>query len=430
MQWPERFIYVCNATQASIVNILPLVHAGIERVAEVFIFCGAPNIEHLDDRLKREAIDPALRLVKSIEELASKQSNPPKVHIRFGDDSKFFDWANQMGLICFDARQISLPVLYNLTGGRKPMSIGGIIGGKSQPLLLNVAGSPLRVEFLLEERQIEAKRHAEVSLDSYLAAYNLIETDEDGRSRSEKYYVGNAAIIDAFATRLLSHEIPLISIMMNVTRDLIDAKGKLAGPKEYIFDTLNLADHVRAAFEEAVSELAKLKGLQLTLDENGKTIGFTISNYNVARLIRGGWLEAAIFNRLKRIARARNDVSVFANVKLAFKSVSTRLTAAEIDVALMIGSQLHLVEAKTAGFVGKEAKKGNERSLAQTESIKRLLLGQFGTSIVVNPRESEKELDQQGNFTRRAREGGIHLLLGPSALDDLEKEFQALLELR
>jgi len=61
-QWPERFVYVCNASRASLVNILPMVHAGIDRIEELVIFCGARSLHSKDANEIAEAIDPANRL--------------------------------------------------------------------------------------------------------------------------------------------------------------------------------------------------------------------------------------------------------------------------------------------------------------------------------------------------------------------------------
>jgi hypothetical protein len=80
----KRFIYVCNATQAAVVNALPIVHAGLDRIAEVVIFCGAPKDIHIpDSRHTREAIEPANHLEAAIIKMAC--GNGLSVERRYGD---------------------------------------------------------------------------------------------------------------------------------------------------------------------------------------------------------------------------------------------------------------------------------------------------------------------------------------------------------
>jgi hypothetical protein len=37
VEWPETVIYVCSATQGAIVNTMPIIYAGIERIAKVYV---------------------------------------------------------------------------------------------------------------------------------------------------------------------------------------------------------------------------------------------------------------------------------------------------------------------------------------------------------------------------------------------------------
>jgi hypothetical protein len=48
LEWPEKFVYVCAATQGAIVNTLPICYAGIERIARVYVLCGASGIQMED----------------------------------------------------------------------------------------------------------------------------------------------------------------------------------------------------------------------------------------------------------------------------------------------------------------------------------------------------------------------------------------------
>ena len=71
--WPERFIYVCNAGRAALVNALPLIHAGLDRVARVVVFCGADGPDTLNAAARAEAVDPALRLEGCLTEWTARR---------------------------------------------------------------------------------------------------------------------------------------------------------------------------------------------------------------------------------------------------------------------------------------------------------------------------------------------------------------------
>jgi hypothetical protein len=66
IDWPEKFIYVCSAGEAAIVNTLPLAHAGPDRVVEAFVLCGVKDREKATSTERTHALEPTDRLVAMI----------------------------------------------------------------------------------------------------------------------------------------------------------------------------------------------------------------------------------------------------------------------------------------------------------------------------------------------------------------------------
>ena len=128
-EWPERFVYVTSATGASVVNVLPLVHAGIERVAKVILFCGVAKQRSKDAVDRREATDPAehfAKLVKSMHAEAALagagegHNRPvPEVLTRQGLIDDVGVWQEALDWAIGEAKAMDLPLLFNVTGGTR-----------------------------------------------------------------------------------------------------------------------------------------------------------------------------------------------------------------------------------------------------------------------------------------------------------------------
>lgn len=197
-EWPSKFVYVCNASQAAIVNVLPIAHAGMERISEIVVLCGARSANVDDPQLRREAIEPADRLEQFIRLFASSPAVVPKVSRRFGDAGRFSEWTKHMEEIERKAHRQGLRLVYNMTGGTKPMGIGACLafrGAKSPPVLVYVAGNPLRTEFIDGTTQIEAPRQSELNIAQYLASYGITEVDPAEREANEQFYRAHQAQI-------------------------------------------------------------------------------------------------------------------------------------------------------------------------------------------------------------------------------------------
>lgn len=414
--WPDKFVYVCSATQAAIVNALPIVHAGIERVSKIVIFCGAEDHITKDARLIREVIEPARLLQSAISDFSEGITVPTECI--YENAFSLAAWTKHMRAVVKSASSEGLQVVYNLTGGTKIMSIGGLTGGRNMPTLVYVSGAPLRTEFLVNDQQIEAPRAGELSLRQYLSLYGVKEDLADRKQRNEQaiLFRHHRSQILTFAD-LMSRAAVFSRLLRNAT-DRLFQKNYVSGEPTDIFVRGDIGDVPNGLFEA----LLKLNGIPGFSFNETPEMSLNVTNERAARFLRGGWLEAALFLSIETECAGRNDVEVANNVAIRFASAPEQTGVrdiGELDVAVMVRSQLHIVEAKTGGFSAKASRENAEQSIAQIDVLKRHLLGQFGRCIAVNPTEQLDTLaGRSGDFVKRAENSGIELALGPTAIAD------------
>jgi hypothetical protein len=414
--WPRNFVYVCSVGQGAVVNALPLVHAGLDRVAKVVVFCGASDPHTLDTTELNQAIKPMEQLTQIIH-----QWRPDlPVERRYGDPDSMADWHQRMEEF---ARQATpdRPVVFNLTGGRKQMSLGAFAAMLGAPAnagrLIFVSGRPLHVDFVdvatLESSPAPA--HEELTLPQYLSFYGIREIEPEAREWVVQSHRERAAVVGQFAKAIMPQA--------KVLQAIIDKAAKVRVPSGDNSFTPGLIDPwttgrgkggERAAAAAAMRLLAGHAGLTKAKNDSGQPIVHA-ETIDGVKLLRGGWMETLLYNRLSRYFKGRNDVSLVPNVKVSLGEGADEI--GEFDIAVMIRSQLHIVEAKVAHFAEQD-RGGSAKALAQIDKWKGMMLGQFGRVIVVQPRQTVEELElARSSFLARARKSGADLALGPRAIE-------------
>lgn len=430
--WPDRFVYVCSATQAAVVNVLPLVHAGVGRVQEMVVLLGSANPQSRDPTTLREAIAPEERL----RAFARRHGIAMREQKLAGDPDGLADWKDHVAAVA--ARlPAGCHLVFNITGGRKQMSMGALIGwleaDAASRHLCAVSGNPLKVEFhsIDGATRTIAPRAGELDLEGYLQSYGYRELAAAERAQVEALFRRAARPIAAFAEVLLAQGQWLVPLLRRAVQERLPDDGRrfLPGPVDpWLVDGGNQRN--RETLADALHALDGVAGLRADTNRAGQRI-LQATHREGARLLNGGWLEAELFNRLERRLAGRPHVSVAANVRLAFdlaEAADAKAELGELDVAVMVGSQLHVLEAKTGHFGGKGQMAG-ERAFGQVEQLKRSLLGQFGRLLLVQSRETDETLAAgDGAFPDRARGAGIDLLLGPDAVAKAEARVERLVD--
>jgi hypothetical protein len=402
MEWPRRFIYVYSASQGMVVAAKPLIDAGRSRVARIVQFIGAATGERQNTRDQREAAGPARQFSDWVANTFG--SHPPKIDPRHGDAQVIEDWVKHALEVCSQGSD-ELPVVMNITGGTTPMKLGMLTVRSPHRRLVLVHGSPLRTEFIVDRNQFVAPTHGELSLAEYLGLYGLHELPEHNAER-----IRYEAIVDKFEDQI-----------RHFSKRLLGGGGRVAEhfrrEVDDLFDRKNndrfkpgfLSRH-NGVIRNLVEVLDGWPGIRL--DPDG---GCFVETEAAGRFLRGRWLEAYLFLMLRSRYAGWNGVEVATGVRLQYLSSTTHVAElGELDVAVMIGGQLHAIEAKT-GTLSSRLQSGKfEQSVAKVEQLKRKLMSQHGQYMICATAEDASSV-RHGDFGKRCADAGIALFLGPIA---------------
>jgi hypothetical protein len=412
--WPDRFVYVCSAGRAGVVNALPIAHAGVGRIAAVYILCGAANEDDTAGSSASEALGPARHLSGLL--LGWDCALP--VQNRYGDPDQFQPWIEHLKDI--GRRHPDLPLVFNVTGGRKQMSIGGILGWQATrrdgSLLLSVPGAALRVETfgesLGEVRTLPVRQ--ELSLADRLVVQGRSEHDPERRQLRQADYERAEDAIERFASFVLPKVASVAPVLNRAVRELLPPTGSRGTFTPGPLPIKGKQSWACQAARDALRAIVGIAGLERR--EVSGAEEFHATTEAGARLVQSGWLEAVLYLRLKRRFSGRSDIGVAANVEIDLPAPETKAgkaTANEIDVVVTHGSRLYLIEAKAG--VGDSAAK----SLEQVARLRRDLIGQYDRVILVVPRHTQQDLQHSsGGLISRARDAGTDLMLGRAAVDN------------
>ncbi|MGE4046217.1 MAG: DUF1887 family CARF protein [Acetobacteraceae bacterium] len=440
VEWPPRFIYVCNASRASLVNFLPVAHAGIESIDQAVIFCGASGPDTNDGNDRAEAVDPALRLARQLTRLSHDRLSLSQgsIQILYGSPVRVSAWDRKMRDLVTETAEpdgTGLPVVFNLKGGTKEMAIGGVLGlatAGARSFLVTVKDQYSLVECVRPGSQdILPVQGDDLDLERYLETYGFREHIDPDPGRSHQQRAVFEALcqaekerIQAFAACMLPSAPSLWPLLHNALKDVFQAEN--AGSDFTNSRPIPLPSPGNAhqtgtclQLEKALTALSGFPGLETDRNAAGNVTAFRITDAVAARFLTGGWLEATLYLALRDALGHRNDVTVAAGLALSPEDKPDDRET-ELDVAVIIGSQLIIIEAKCSVMTGHAAMRIGERSLPQVENNKRMLGGQVCRALIANPCITWPRLEhQKGAVIQRAQRGGIELFLGPTAVTDV-----------
>lgn len=414
-RWPEAIVYICKATQGAVVNVAPMFHAGLGNIVGLVVLCGAAGPGAAGADVEREALAPARRLAEIGRTVLNLPSD--RVLVRYGDPDSVLPWAAAMRDAAALAGELGAEGVFNLQGGRAAMTWGALMSWPEDgpPLrVFHLCGRPLRAMLVTTEDGETVEYPLQIadhlSMEMYLAIYGVRETNpEEGRS-SRSVYARRRKDIDLIYQRSIAAPQRLWALNDSLSKLAKDAKFplELKIPAKHI-------DAVKVLLQGTIFE-ERLRGPGLTFEEQREYA-----------LLAGVWLEGLVFTALSDALwsdadpRDVQDVSISCNIGLSFMRSGARF--GEIDVAIMKGDQLHLIEVKAVAGSGqiRELRKHLEKLV----SHKRQLLGQQGEAWLVAPFLSANIL-RDGDFERAAREAGVRLLTGPNAVPRLIEEIRAL----
>lgn len=414
--WPERFVYMCNATQGAPVNIVPMVNAGAGRVVGMAILVGLSNPDKPTNGDRSNALLPAERLRdygRSILGLDDKN-----MIILKGRTEYFSDWTDAFGKAAGLAKALNAAIVYNITGGSKPQAVGALLG---QPA--DRDGSPavsvISFGHDRQTRQLRIGASGQLSeellpvtegmtLDTFLLSVGFKENDSEGRKHNQTLIDKNHLAADAMEKQIAETSPALL-------RRLFAAFYKQVYNRDYRKDfTVNVASDCMDFFRPAIARLDK------THIENGGSI--SIGSRFDLEFLQGKWLEHVIYRRVTKLLAGRNDTEVACGVR--FGSGRGGNDFSDFDLAVVAGDRMDLVEAKA--YI---TAKGLHEAIAKLAHYREAVGGHAGAAWIVAPLLSKDQVSGAGMQTH-AKDAGIGLLYGNTALDDLDNALKRSLGLR
>lgn len=390
--WPERFIYVCNAGGAMIVNLAPLLHAGKEHVAGVMILQGLSNPKSPTGSDQTHSLWPSGRLNR----YATKVVGLPEERIRCfsGNGDLLSDWSSILNEAQAWAEELGIAdVVYNVSGGRKPCTLGALLGMRQSAAsvrvsLISVGQEPFDVRLIrlngnegaISENVLPVE--ARLSLDDYLTTYDFPERDKGDRLLRQsqaldasRFGQGILNWVDGPEREHAKWAISALHFAMGGDR------GR--GPKPpFDLKLSNIDDSkVRKNLSRALDKIGEIgfAGVRdVELLRDGETVaGLRVMSAAAQALLGGTWLEAAMYARLRDKIKHRLDVELAAGVNLpAADDVDT----GELDLVALHNDRLQIVEIKAWTVI-----KGLHGELAKLANRKMMLAGQRGPAWLVAP---------------------------------------------
>jgi len=425
--WPDSFVYICSAGKAQVANAGPLRNAGLDRVSRVIILCGTTDPASEDANTRRDAIDPKDRLVAWLEQQSASRLSVEggTIDVIYGDPFELQYWRKELRshLNAFVDPQAS--IVFNVKGGTKEMAIGGMSATDrhERRSIVTVRVNPNMVERIDSDTPGPLPATGGyLSFTEYLSLYGFrLESGTKGKGlRRERDWITDFC-------RSVAESVGSVPLILNrMIRAFFSNQNKRSFEPKIISADWGVIyaddwNRIQSAFQAMDGHL----GFKVERNADGIPQCYRIEQYSAVAFLQGGWLEAQLFLALDTAFAERNDVELRANVCLFDRTGGKRIT--EIDVAVMIRGQLHILEAKTGTMESAVGTENAERSLAQIATNKADLLGQMGGyAFVVNPTiDAVPEVVEQ-----RARSTGIGLILGASAVEEAVRKVRALLDAR
>lgn len=410
--WPERFVYMCNATQGAPVNIVPMVNAGAGRIVGMVILIGLSNPDKPTNGDRSNALLPAERLRdygRSILGLNDKDMIVLK-----GRTEYFSDWTNAFGTAADLAEELNAAIVYNITGGSKPQAVGALLG---QPAARDGSPAVSVISFGHDRRtrrlQIDPKGQLNedllpvaegMTLDTYLKSLGLKENAGEARrtKQSTMQHDNNAA--DAMEKLLAK------TGQFNLRRMFAGLYSPLYNKVVNGEISVVLKPESAGFFKPVILNLPNT-----TLDDVGTVI---IRSSDDLEFLQGKWLEHAIYTRVARLFTGRNDAEVASGVRFG-SGAGGNVDYSDFDLAVLSGDRLDLIEAKA--YINA---KGMHEAIEKLARYREIVGGHAGSAWIVAPLLDHGQLNKVEMLTH-AKDAGISLLFGKSALNTLESQIKA-----
>lgn len=432
--WPNGIYYVCNSGSGIVVNATPLVQAGADRIAGMQILCGVRNPRTPTPAEQRESIRPAKRLTAFARDRGIVVDDPI-----YGAPDSYAAWRHVLNEAAGRAGKLDATVVYNVTGGPRSVPLAAIIGAsnsvRASMVALAVSFRDRRCTQLMFDSsgaltgECTLPAHGRIGFAGLVTLYGYREQSPDERRRHEAFLDKHQRIADRVLAETNRRGGKSAVAALHWSMQFDAASGAIRGAAATPFCVA--VEALRAppdALRRVITAFDGLDGLNIVRGKAGRVL--RIETEAARRFVGGVWLEAAVFGSVRKVFR-RTRAEVVAGAVLAVEGRPPRSSNivpddTELDVAVVLDDQIHVIEAKAVTKTG-SAEHGRKFGdhIAKLVKIRQELGSQVMRSYLVAPLLSRSELER-GSFVERAEKQGVRLLYGRSALQLLGQELSKL----
>lgn len=381
---PDDFWYICNASQYQIANLVPLIALGVVRCSGAAILVGRSD-GGATDTDRTQSIEPASRLKAAIEALAFEAGEDIPVVEIGGDPHDEESWEEPIQRFLSERRPEF--IVYNYSGGTRATLLAGVFAflpGENRSSAI-VAYAPARPPGRKAQlRQIAPERHVldiegdwTLPLGAWCAlmGYRVVSTRDKVALRRELLTRRLAERVFEPSTDSLSvnDKLRILNLVFErVTKNCMPfANGEsLSWIKRSLRRNADAANDWLWACLEIVASAES--GLGRKRDGRWHSTNQGIS------YIKGGWFEEYVFLVTREFFA---DAGVGVHVGVDLQPDDRSSAHRDLDVAIMKGSQLHVLECKTGLWeraAGVDSSRVTPRTIRVLAEYRSALLGPYG----------------------------------------------------
>ena len=445
----ERFVYVCCATENQLINLVPLLELGLDRIARVIMLVGTHNPPTENDRAK--ALIPTEHFHGTLRNIARRTGAKPPDFVKMKrrpDDTDSWQRAVIEAL-----REVeNAEVVFNVTSGTRSMMFGAMLGvDAARP-----SDSWKAVIYLTNPARTEQLRPIPERRPNYLASVDFLELDdllslrgyERRQSRQSDDHQAHALRRQKFTRWMVGELSSRASQEMRNQRARVlhgaigevedregpgrkeadwrrfpsdrwthatcnrykNGKGHSHGSGLFWKDRVFLNTHAPPH-----DDLYRSGSRQIELHGKQATEYFT-----------GGWFEEYIFLLCYDILGSRPDIRLYTKVRYADPETARAHEDGEIDVIIKAGNDLHLIECKARRVASRNNPDGINRETIHTISTRRrqICAGGPGSGRVVSYQTGYKRFP--GDLEREAGSAQVKIYFGERGIGEFKSWLRSL----
>lgn len=411
---PDAFTYLCSATGYNDANLVPIFQFGHSGLKKFIIQVGTTHAYTPNANDQSQANAPATWLM----EYAISRLGLSKDDVRFiyGNADELAPWKQSVEL----AEKYGLPVLANLQGGTTQMSLGtsdALLLSKLDVMRLFIGKAPA----LTRASVIIGNSREMVTLPIRPETNSFIPLDTVLDIRALKRVEGSDRHISGFLGKYSS----LADHMMQFFCS--DTAHKDAGKRLTTLRQLNAAIEAHGKKSSPLiltGETHVLAGLSKLIKESAAWDDGVLKTYQQRQFFGGAWLERAIYNRVANKFGTDYRFKILLNVFIAKKvdaNPQTNNNDNEIDLFLQKGNTLHLIEVKTSS-----SQKNINKSVDKLAGVRNAATSYLATAWLCVPAYWIDDEKAKAKVIALAKSKGVTLLMGPTAVNELLAQIEAL----